>query len=345
MGRSPPARRLGGMRRFMRRGLLLLSACLAPSLSAQGSAGTTVPSPAHAIAAPWRITAPDASAAWFTLLAELRLGGAGAFPFVSATGTRHPLATTLAGRREFEVLHFVPLYYPSASRAALADALRAAAVTPARAPAPRAELVVAVLVNALSVDARREVLPALATAYEAVQPVLPAPDRLARWQERLDVLYAPALEPWLRAERLDAGRLIVSEAIGAEGRIFAGTTDRADNLIAVGTSSDDPDPDAPLLAFTRELCYPAVTRAAARAPGFNAADPASARRTSLAAVRCGADLLDRLLPARADAYRAFWLRRTGQPAELTRFDAVFPADPALRADLTASLGRVAATSR
>jgi hypothetical protein len=144
---------------------------------------------------------------------------------------------------------------------------------------------------------------------------------------------------------LDAGRLIVSEAIGAEGRIFSGTTDRTDNIMAVGAMSDDPDPDAPLLAFAREACYPAVTRAAARAKGFDATDATSARRTSLAAVRCGAELLEMLLPTRAAAYRAFWLRQAHQPAELARFDAVFPPDPALRADVAASLRRLADTPR
>lgn len=327
----------------------MLAGCIASPLSAQMAAPTAASGQSKGTSTAWRVAAPDASAAWFMLLAELRVEGAGAFPFTIATSTRDArsaaLAPALTGRREYEVLHFVPLYYPSADRAALATALRASATTPARAPVPRAELVVAALVNALSADARRDVLPALASAYEAMRPVLPAPARLTQWQDRLDALYLPALAPWLQLERLDAGRLIVSDAIGAEGRIFAGTAERTDNLVAVGTASNDPDPDAPLLAFTRELCYPAVTRAAARAQGFKATDPSSARRASVAAVRCGAELLDRVLPIRADAYRAFWLRQAGQPRPTAQFDAVFPPDPALHTDISAAIGRVAAAPR
>jgi hypothetical protein len=294
----------------------------------------------------WTVRAPDAALAWFALLADLRLQGAGPFPLVaSPPGPAPPsfreLATGVAAR-EFEVLHFVPLYHPSADRGALAAAIRAAASTPARAPAPRAELVVAVLSRSISADARRDRLPAIADALGQVRHTAPSPDRMAAWQQRLDSLYLPALAPWLRAERLDAGTLIVSPAIGAEGRLFAGTADRADNLVAVGTFPDDPESDAPLLAFARELCFPAVTRAAGAARGFDAADPRSARRASIAAVRCGAELLDRLVPSRAAAYRAFWLRRAGT-RDGGDFDAAFPADPALRESLAAALRRVERT--
>jgi hypothetical protein len=328
-----------------------LTVSLPPSLPAQEPVSPTTARPPVSSSVRWTLAAPDASSAWFALLADLRLPGAGAFEFVTpfANGDRPPhvdaLARALARSRQFEVLHFLPLYYPSADRKALAAALRAAATTPARTPVPRAELVVAALVSALSADARREYLPTLAAALEDVRPSLPSPSRLAQWQMRFDSLYAPALAPWLRLERLDAGRLIVSEAIGAEGRIFAGTTDRSDNIITVGAMSDDPDPDAPLLAFAREVCFPAVSRAASRENGFDATDATSSRRTSLAAVRCGAELLEMLLPARANAYRAFWLRQAHQPATPARFDAAFPPDPALDAAITASLRRLANTPR
>ncbi len=312
------------------------------ALSMSLGVGAQPSRPIERAASAWSIGAPDASLAWFGLLAELRLPGAGAFAFVApvAGSAVSPLARALASSRDFEVLHFVPLYYPSADRTALAAALRAAAATPVRAPAPRAALLVAALSNALPADVRREQLPRLASALEGVQVTAPDRARMAFWQARLDSLYVPALLPWLRAERLDAGRLVVSAAIGAEGRIFAGTTDRADNVVAVGTTPDDPDPEAALLAFVRELCFPAVTRAAATVREFNAADPGSARRASLAAVRCGADLMDRLLPARADAYRGYWLRRAESRKPIAQFDAVFPPDPALQLALSTTLDRV-----
>lgn len=182
----------------------------------------------------------------------------------------------------------------------------------------------------------------------------PGAPSLGRWQRALDSLYLPALEPWLVLERLDAGRLIVAPGIGAEGRLFTATQDRADNLAAVGDFAADADAEAPLLAFVRESCFPAVSRAA-RAAGFAAADPSAARRSGLAAVRCGASLLDARLPSRAAAYRAFWLRRRNDSstpavapvdvpqdeAALRRaFDAAFPADAALSGALARELARL-----
>ncbi|MBL0173567.1 MAG: hypothetical protein IPP90_23335 [Gemmatimonadaceae bacterium] len=318
------------------------SAVIAGAVKAQSSSAPHRDAANASSAARWTVSSPDASLAWFDLLARLRLPGAGAFAFVVPRDDASvaPLARALAQSRDFEILHFVPLYYPTADRAALVAALRAASRTPAIASAPRAELVTAALTNALSPDARRDRFPELASALEHARAVPPSPAQLAAWQQRLDSVFTPALQPWLQAERLDGGRLIVSPAIGAEGRMFAGTSDRADNIIAVGTGAGDPDAEAPLLAFVRELCFPAVTRAAEHARGFNAADPRSARRASLAAVRCGGDLLDQLLPTRAAAYRAFWLRAAGAPTSAS-FDVAFPPDPVLQPSLAASLRRVA----
>lgn len=301
----------------------------------------------------WRIATPDAALAWYTVLADLRLPGAGAFAF-TARGTRRAgeseLAGALAASREFEILHFVPLYHPSADRPTLAEAVRAAAGDAAA--APRATLLVGALRQALTPTARRVRLPALADALRAARPELPGAERTAAWQALLDSLYLPALAPWLVAERLDEGRLIIAPALGAEGRLFAATADRADNLVAVGSFASDSIADAPLLAFARELCFPAVSRAA-REARLRAEDPVSARRTSLAAVRCGALLLDRLVPSRAGAYRRFWLRRLAEsgtaltiPAESEgaalreAFARAFPPDAALDPALDRVLGRI-----
>lgn len=307
----------------------------------------------------WIIVTPSGALAWFALMADLRLPGAGAFPLVEVRSAAIPaadrdLATSLARTRESEILHFGPLYHPSADRAALVAALRSAANTPASAPAPRAELLVGALVRSLSPELRRARLPELATALDRRQPVVPpAPARIALLQRELDSLYLPALAPWLAPERLDAGRLIVAPGVGTEGRIFAGTQDRADNQVAVGDFAADADAGAPLLAFVREVCFPAITRATQGVAGFDAKNADGARRASLAAVRCGAALLDARLPVRADAYRAFWLRRaasaSGAPVITGRrevavlraeFDRAFPADPAIAAAVDRAISRL-----
>jgi hypothetical protein len=249
------------------------------------------------------------------------------------------------------VLQFVPLYYPSADRAALAAAVRAAA-DGGVAPTPRANFLVSALTTAMPRVARRDQLPRLAAALERAQPVAPTSAQLARWQQRLDSLYLPALAPWLALEQLDGGRLIVAPAIGAEGRLFAATPDRTDNLVAVGAFGEDADADAPLYAFVREVCFPAVSRAASAAR-LGPSVPGAARRSSLAAVRCGAALLDGCLAERAAAYRGFWIRQAARsgpmpqrgyvPAadtELRReFDRVFPVDAPLELGTACALRR------
>lgn len=353
--------------RIARPGSLVLGATLVAALGTPLLAQRPPADPTRARAR-WTVVAPEAAVAWYDLLADLAVPGAGAFRFTAdrrGTPTDRALAAALSASRESEILHFVPLYHPSADRAGLAEALRVAAGDGA--PAPRATLLTTALRNALPPEVRRARLPALADALRRTggaassgEPLAPAarpaatPGALARWQRALDSLYLPALAPWLALERLDAGRLIVAPGIGAEGRIFAATQDRADNLAAVGDFGADAAAEAPLLAFAREVCFPAVSRAA-RAAGFDAGDPSAARRSSLAAVRCGAALLDARLPSRAAAYRAFWLRRRNDSstpalpavdvpqdeAALRRaFDAAFPPDAALAGAITRALARL-----
>jgi hypothetical protein len=311
--------------------------CGATSLAAQAAATSS-----------WTISAPDAALAWFTVLADWRVDGDGAFSYINAvTGEPAPterdeaLVRRLRSDQSRSVLHFAPLYYPSANRASLAGALRAAAggATP---PEPRANFLMSALGRAMPATARRDYLPALASALERATPVPPSAAQLAGWQRRLDSLYLPALAPYLTRERLDAGRLSVAPALGAEGRLFAATPDRTDNLVAVGTFVGDPDPDAPLFAFVREICFPSVSRAATAAR-LDASSVGAPRRSSVAAVRCGAALMQSCLPSRVAAYQAFWIRQAERNGLVQRraavatdpstlrieFDRAFPAETAL----------------
>lgn len=336
-------------------GAVALVAAAAPvgaALGAQAAAPPATPSRREAAVARWTIAAPDAALAWYAVLADHALPGDGAFAFTARAAGGPAVPETrrraLAAMRGRDVLHFAPLYHPSADRAALAAALRAAArdAGPEAAHAPRAALLVGALRRAIPAADRARELGPLADAL--VQRRVAAVDaaRLAALQRALDSLWLPALGPWLALERLDAGRLIVAPAIGAEGRLFAGTADRADNLVAVGAFADDPDAEAPLHAFAREACFPPVSRMTTADRGFRVGDAASARRASLAAVRCGAGLLDAVLPARAAAYRAFWLRRAGLavPADdagrRAAFDRAYPVDPTLDPGISRALLRL-----
>lgn len=282
----------------------------------------------------WRFSAPDAAAAWFQALDDAHLGGPGAFAFYrSPGGTQNPLARTLAASASFEILHFVPLYYPSATREELARALRQAAAASPAPNAPRAAFLVGALSSALATSAARVPLLALADLTLQSRPDVISPAALTRWQHTWDTRFANPLAPFLRAERLDGGLVMVAAALGPEGRLFAGRpADRTDNVVAVGTFDAPPEVDAPVFALVRELCFPLVSRTADQSPALRAPRAEAARRASVAAVRCGADLLDLAAPAEAAAYRAHWQHaaRGDQPRDVRHdFDSLFPPDPLL----------------
>ena len=203
--------------------------------------------------------------------------------------------------------------------------------------------------QALPAPADRAVLPALADLAAAAKPSVVPAARLDRWQQQWDARFAPALARYFADERLDGGVVMVADALGPEGRLFTGVpADRHDNVIAVGTPLAAGDDDGPLFAVVRESCFPLVSRAADATPNFGRDRAAAARRTSLAAVRCGADLLDRLLPAEAGAYRAHWRLAAdaggsaGGSAGGTRtFDTLFPPDQALAPRLRTLLDKIA----
>jgi hypothetical protein len=99
------------------------------------------------------------------------------------------------------------------------------------------------------------------------------------------------------------------------------------------------DPDGPLFAAVRELCFPLVSRVADRVGAFTkraGGAPQAARRASIAAVRCGAALLDHLAPAESPAYRAHWMR-VGRSES---FDTIYPPDPVLSTPVQASISEL-----
>ena len=285
----------------------------------------------------WRLASSAAANRWFAAMAALDLPTTAALPFYAARG-RAPegLRTALRSDGAFDILHFVPLYFPSATPAALIAVVRAAGGDPHAGTAARGRFLLGALTASLPKSDQRSRLAALADFADGLADEPPATTaRLAALQSRWNADVAPALAPYLGARRLDRGVILVVPALGAEGRIFAGRPDdRDDNVIAVGDHLSARDADAPLFAAIRELCFATVTPAlAALAAAPNATDAAS--RASAGAVRCGAALLDLTLPQRAPAYRAFWagLARTDA------FDAAFPPDAALDSAIITALRR------
>ncbi len=293
-------------------------------------------------AAQWRVAAPAAATAWYATLDSLRLSGQGFLPLTRAAGApATPLGRTLAAAR-YDILHFVPLYYPSASTAALADAIEDAAGT-VEPRVLRAQFVVGAIRRSLPDPRDRRPLAELAAMVRRSPAAGVSSAQIAAWQDAWNRRFAKALAPFLASERLDAGLLLVIPALGAEGRFFAGVpSDRADNLVAVSTTASATDADGPLFAAVREFCFPLVSRVADASPEFRRAvryAPDAARRASTAAVRCGADLLERVLPAEAAAYRMHWRAVSLSPA--ASFDALYPPDALLAPRLRDALQRAA----
>jgi len=293
-------------------------------------------SPVHA---QWRFATSPAASAWYDVLDSLRLSGRGPLPLTRTPGDPvAPLARALAAER-FDILQFVPLYFPSATAAALADALEDAAGTAAP-RAPRAQFLVGAIRTALPDPRDRQRVAELAAALRRTIPQGADPARLATWQSAWDRRFAAALTPFLARERLDGGIIWVAAALGPDGRLFAGVpADRRDNVIAVSEPFGNDDAEGPLFAAVRELCFPLVSRVADRVTDFTkraGGTAHAARRASTAAVRCGAALLDQLAPEESAAYRAHWVRVGRGDA----FDTTYPPDPLLSAPLLAALADV-----
>ncbi len=245
----------------------------------------------------------------------------------------------------FEVLHFVPLYFAAADRGAMLEALRAVSRQRTGVPAvadPRTRFGAAAVAAVLRRPEERRMLGAFADALDRewrefygdywAKLWAERGARVAELQTEWDARFAAPLADYLRAQRLDRGIIFLSPALGADGRIFEGDpADRTDNLVAVRVPGSGDTSDVPLYAAVRELCYPAVRQALAGEPA-SASRVAAERTSSDAAMRCGTLLLNARAPALLPGYR----RAFASDTLTATFEAAYPLDPAL----ASALGRL-----
>lgn len=280
----------------------------------------------------WRVVSSVAADRWFSATAQLDLPVPGALAFYVKSPRPPPSWRSEAMRAPaLDVLHFVPLYFPSATLAALLGGVRAAAQGQPI-PTPRATFLISVLQRTITTTNDRRLLSLFAALADSTpgEPALPDV-RLTALQAIWDSTYAPALAPYLSARRLDGGLLFISKPLGPEGRIFEGRPeDRGDNVIAVGESTESGISEAPLLSAVRELCAPLMTNLSAELRWR--ADPVTAGR---ATVRCGCALVDRALPTRSAMYRALWARN----AHAAKYSEGFPPNPSEDAAIDSALQR------
>jgi len=261
----------------------------------------------------------------------------------------------------FEVLHFVPLYFPGVGGDQLIAALRQVASSDDPLPSihdPMARFGATAVAGILHTPTQRRALGRYLDLLEAERASFysqfaaelhrgfqaEAPQLQTRWNQEV----ASALWPYLIRYSLERGRLTVSPTLGLDGRILEGDRSNPwDNQLVVGWNPDHlSDPDGALFAdlvsrSARELCFPAVRRAMNSA-GISPSDPAQGAEISgRAATRCGDLLLNQYLPAYGPDYRmwASALGVSGPSADPAAFAAAFPLEPGLEQALLEALGR------
>lgn len=221
------------------------------------------------------------------------------------------------GDEAFEVLHFVPLYFRGATQADAMEALHRVAASERGVPplGPSVRTGGAVVATLLADPAQRRVLSAYLEALDEEWRTVVEPRRAARasvdrgrlneLSTRWSTSWSPRLLPFLDAEDRSAGTVIISTALGNEGRFLdRDPASPSRVLVAVGLPEGEGGLDAALSSLVRELCYPAVRRAfgpfEVRLP--NRMD--ASRASDLAATRCGELLLEERAPEHVAAYRS-----------------------------------------
>ncbi len=237
----------------------------------------------------------------------------------------------------FEVLHFLPLYFVGSSRDAMSDAVRAAAGRiPTARVAPRARTGAQVVAEVLPTQEQRDALvrlaDVLASEWNAFygtywQTQASARDAQTAQASTVWLTVQDKLAAYLRSRGLTSGVLVVSDALGPEGRILDGDPGNADDNVMAVAARDGDAPGAIVSRAIREVCFP-VVRVAVDAWGGAPADPRRASELSTrAAVRCGDLLLVRGAGELVSSYRNTALADWGLGADGesgVRFEQAFP---------------------
>jgi hypothetical protein len=339
-----------------------------PHVLAALLAASLIPGPIQGQMLTWSPRRSSSADLWFHSLAVLGVTGFGAVPLYAADyaaaaerekamrGSHTLLDRRAAALRQalaedsaFEVLHFAPLYFAGSEPVAMLDALQAVAREGPDAAAhlgPAERFGAVALGTALPSPAERRLLGELAAALEDEwlrfyrQWSARSATLRARQAEAVAQNWRPlavALAPYLARRHLDGGALLLSPALGADGRLFEGDPrSSTDNVVAVAVPASDTTAANAVFLAVRELCYPAVRAALAVAGGVGDDRIQGERLSGRAAVRCGALLLQRYAPESEAAYERTWLAVTGEPG---LFPAAFPIPEALKTALATEVSQ------
>ena len=243
--------------------------------------------------------------------------------------------------RAFELFHYVPLYFPRASRERMLQALMAVADQRTR-DSTIAGRDTRAGMRLLEAQFRergqrrwlREFVEFLQEEWDLFygdfreQTAAGDATYLAVMSRRWDTEVEPAISEFLIEEQLDSGLIYIAPALGLEGRMFEGSSfQRTVHALAVWAPPWN-DPRASLFSAVREMCYSAAGTALR-----SAGEMLSPEMVTRAAVQCGSRLLQNSSPALAAEYRSVFLRAAGVEASggevAAAFQEAYQLDPAV----------------
>ncbi len=322
-------------------------------------AATAWPVHAQGGAVGWSIERSAAADLWFHGLATVGFGaGPATRPYASGYGERmaqlkrargvyptpldraaEDLLKDLARDPALQTLHFVPLYFPEATREEFLTALLAVADEKTNDPERVTRVTrpgVAVLARTVRDGRQRGVLKRFVQALQEewklfygshwAESTEAVDDRMRAARARWRSAFEPSLEAFLTSQRLDRGTVMLSPALGPDGRLYEGVpASRTDNVVAVWLPPELDHQDVVTFSILHEMCYAAVEDAM-QAPGVRASREAAGN----AAVRCGSMVLDTYLPdLRApydSVFLSLWAGTGERPAD---FATAYPLDDGL----------------
>ncbi len=246
----------------------------------------------------------------------------------------------------FEILHFAPLYFASSNTPDMLDALRAAVGSERLTPgleqfgasvirslmtSDREKSLILEFVNALETEWSLFYREYHSTSTEASQQIRTS--TATYWNESV----VPDIGYFLDSRQLQGGIILISPALGAEGRIFQGSsTNPIDNVIAV-TLPGSGSARSIVSHLIREACFPMVSNLVAEL-GVARDRVIAERISSRTAVRCGELVLTDGKPALLEQYRRTFLQYAPNVNSSTTFESAFPADNRILRQIEQALG-------
>ncbi len=313
----------------------------------------------------WVVQARPHADLWFHTLAVIQADQPGPLALYSADyadriraikqelGVYPTLLDSLAPRlrkdigddNTFDVVHFVPLYFPRMTPERLLETIRNAIDNrpdPRRGGyAPNTPIGVLQLSYAMENGRVRRLMRTLVDAAENEWEVFyrayaerlkgEQESRYLAIQSMWDSLFVPQLGSYLERRRLTAGMVFPSPALGPEGRIVdVDSSNPTDQVVAVQLPLAGEGPAQSVFAFLKELCFLLIDDREIVPFLDDPDDPEELddlRRR--AAVRCGYMLLELYAPTLVGQYRRVFLDAVGaeESSTVSAFERVYPLDP------------------